>query len=275
MKRLLLLATAILYLNIVPAQKFDIADFNEKLETTEWLYTYDKIAWWSTDFLMTKEQEKIKLLGREWFCFQDSLNVWHSVYGKYLNGQYNQIFHFIVNAKNDIQESPKQIDKAFLNSHGKALQKSFKQMKSIKDSTSIRFNHYIKKNGEGNFDIYIFPGFQKDGTAIYGGEFIYEISPSNEIINDRSYFQGQFRGFKTDPPREIGLNYRELEKPTLGSVFFAWYYKDYFTEIHIDNKESFSLPLKDGKNFTWLNVEKNLKKEAREKRKRERKKKKR
>ncbi|MGE5411136.1 MAG: hypothetical protein ACM3MI_09280, partial [Clostridiales bacterium] len=42
-----------------------------------------------------------------------------------------------------------------------------------------------------------------------------------------SYFQGEFRGFKVDNPREIWLSYVETEKPTLGAVFFAWYYLSY------------------------------------------------
>jgi hypothetical protein len=270
MKQTFVILFTFLGLNFVQAQDFDTKDFNEKTEIADWLFRYDLVAWYSTDTLMTKDKKRIEKLGREWFCFQDSTNTWHSVYGKYENGKYNQIFHFIVKSQTEVVETNEQIDTIFLNKHGMALSRAFTEMKPIKDSTSIRFNHYIKENSKGNLDVFIFPAFQPNGTAIYGGEFVYEISPENEIIENKSYYQGQFLGFKTGEPREIWLNYREKEKPTLGSVFFAWYYKDYFTKIHIDNAKSFSLPFNDGKTFTWMHVIKDPKKEAKKKRKKER-----
>lgn len=270
MKKTFVLIFTLLSLNFIRAQDFDIKDFNEKTETADWLLRYDLVAWYSTDTLMTKDKERIGKLGREWFCFQDSTNTWHSVYGKYDNGKYDQVFHFIVKSQSEVTETNEQVDQKFLNKHGQALSRAFEEMKPISDSTSIRFNHYIKENDKGNLDVYIFPAFQPNGTAVYGGEFIYEISPENEIVNDKSYYQGQFLGFKTGEPREIWLNYRDKEKPTLGSVFFAWYYKDYFTKINIDNKTSFSTPFNDGGNYTWLNVIKDPKEEAKKKRKKER-----
>lgn len=273
MKQTILILITILTLSNVEAQKFDIKDFNEKMEISEWLFNYDLVAWYSTDSLMTKEQSRIAQLGKEWFCFKDSTDTWHSVYGKYLDGNYNQVFHFIVKSRDEVTESSESIDTAFLNSYAKALTKAFELSKNLRDSSNLRFNNYIKKNDKGNFDVYILPAFQPDGTAIYGGEFVYEITPDNEIVNDNSYYQGQFRGFQTGNPREIWINYRELERPTLGGVFFAWYYKDYFTKIFIDNKESFSTPFNDGEKYTWFHVEKDLKKEAKERRKKEKKRK--
>ena len=53
-----------------------------------------------------------------------------------------------------------------------------------------------------------------------------------------------------------------MEKPTLGEVFFVWYYKSYFTKIYIDNLKSTSTVVGDGKNgYIWVNVEKDDKKE--------------
>jgi len=270
MRKTIITILIILGLNSVQAQKFDIKDFNKKTETADWLLRYDLVAWWSTDTLMTKDKERIGKLGREWFCFQDSTNTWHSVYGKYENGKYEQVFHFIVKSQTEVTETTEQIDTTFLNMHGQALSRAFKEMKPVKDSTSLRFNHYIKLNEKGNLNVYIFPAFQPNGTAVYGGEFIYEITPENEIIKDNSYYKGEFLGFKTGNPREIWLNYREKEKPTLGSVFFAWYYKDYFTKINIDNATSFSLPFNDGGKYIWMNVIKDPKAEAKKKRKKER-----
>lgn len=246
----------------VEAQKFDVKDFNEKASIAEWLLDYDLAAWWSTDSLLAKENTRINQLGREWFCFKDSTNVWHSIYGKYENGVYNQIFHFVVRSSTDVKESSEILSQNFLIEHAKALTIAFEESKSIRESSGLRFNHYIKKNERGNFDVYIFPAFQPNGLTAYGGEFIYEITPESKIVKNNSYFQGEFKGFKSSPPREIWLNYTELEKPTLGSIFFAWYYKSYFTKIMIDNNTSFSTPFKDDNNWTWIHVEKDLKKKG-------------
>ena len=86
MKKTFVLIFTLLSLSLIQAQDFDIKDFNEKTETADWLLRYDLVAWYSTDTLMTKDKERINKLGREWFCFQDSTNTWHSVYGKYENG---------------------------------------------------------------------------------------------------------------------------------------------------------------------------------------------
>ena len=80
------------------------------------------------------------------------------------------------------------------------------------------------------------PAFQPNGVAVYGGEGIYKIDPSGKkIIKDDSSFKENFLGFNSKPPREIWLNFRELDKPTLGAIFFVWYYKSYFTNIYIYN----------------------------------------
>jgi len=269
-KKIHLLLFIFLGFNLMQAQDFDQKDLLEKRETANWLLNYDLAAWYSTDMLITEDKERLGELGREWFCFQDATNTWHSVYGKYENGKYNQVFHFIIKSQTEIIETDAQIDQKFLNKHGQALSKAFNEMKSVRDSTSIRFNHYIKENEKGNLDVFVFPAFQPDGTAIYGGEFVYEISSENEIVNDKSYYQGKFLGFKTDKPREIWLNYREKEKPTLGSVFFVWYYKDYFTNIYIDNKTSFTTLINDETSLHWTTVIKDPKEEAKKKRQKER-----
>jgi len=99
------------------------------------------------------------------------------------------------------------------------------------------------------------PAFQINNVAVYGGEFIYTIDPTAEkITKDDSYFQGSFRGFNITPPREIWLNYRERDKPTLGSIFFVWYYKRYFTNIFIDNAKTTSTLIKNGNEYMWTHV---------------------
>jgi hypothetical protein len=153
-----------------------------------------------------------------------------------------------------VSKSTEKIDADFLNLHAKVLATANKKLsETLKDKNVPRFNQYIKQNADKTFTVWLFPAFQTNGLAVYGGEAIYEIDKTGEkITKDESYFQKNFRGFQTGKPREIWLNYSELEKPTLGAIFFVWYYKDYFTKIFIDNSQTTSTVI-DG---LWVHVEK-------------------
>lgn len=246
---------------------FDITDFDKKFEIARWLVEYDNVAWKTTDVLMTQDKKEIERLGREWFCYQDKNNLWHAVYGKYENGKYEAVFHFTMDGAEKITRSNEKTDGELFNLYAKSLVTANKQVTATVGTDAPRFNQYIKLNADKTFSVWILPAFQKDGTAVFGGEFIYTIDKTGEkIIKDESYLQNDFRGFKTNPPREIWLIYTEMEKPTLGAIFFAWYYKSYFTKIFIDNAKSTSTIVHDGnKNYIWVHVEKEQEAKSKEK----------
>lgn len=246
-------------------QNFDITDFNKKMEVAEWLYKYDMVAWWTSDSVMTQDKKEIERLGKEWFCFERN-DIWHAVYGKYENNQFDLVFHFKVDNKGQVSRTNETVDRTLLNKYSKALQIANNKLKALQDTVNIRFNQYIKDNDGKTLSVWILPAFQPNSVAVYGGEFIYTIDPTgNKVHKDDSYFQGQFRGFKVDNPREIWLNYQETEKPTLGAVFFAWYYKSYFTKIVIDNSKSISTLFKADDNWTWIHALKEPEKKKKKK----------
>lgn len=239
---------------------FDIADFNKKAEVAEWLVRYDAVAWKTSDALMAQDKKDLARLGKEWFCFQDKTGVWHAVYGKYADGKFDLVFHFTMDEKFNVKRSEEKPDAEFLNAYARALVAANREVeRALKGAPHPLFNQYVKQNADKTFTVWILPAFQPDGLAVYGGEFVYTISAAGDkILKDESYVQSGFRGFKTGAPREIWLNYRELEKPTLGAVFFVLYYKDYFTKIFIDNAKSTSSIVRDaGKNYLWVHVKKN------------------
>lgn len=243
---------------------FDIADFNKKQAIAEWLCDYDAVAWITTDSVMKQDSLDIKRLGNEWFCYQTADKSWHAIYGRYDKNKYDLVFHYLVDSTNKVSRTYEPVDTLMLNSYSRALITANNQIESLRDSVKISFNQYIKQNEDKTFTVWILPAFQVSGYAVYGGEFIYLIDQSgNKLLKDDSYYQGQFRAFKVDKPREIWLNYRELEKPTLGSVFFVWYYKRYFTSIKIDNRNYVTSTIKDEDgNYTWFSYEKNSKEQS-------------
>ena len=236
---------------------FDFYDFNKKFETAQWLVAYDTVAWKTTDLVMVADKAELARLGREWFCFQDMKGVWHAVYGKLENNKFDQVFHYVVDATGKITRTTDKIDEEFLIAHAKALQLAQQKLRETIPENSPMHNTYIKRNDDKTFNVWIFPAFQTEGVAVYGGEFIYTIdATAQKIIKDESYFQGAFRAFNAKPPREIFLDYTEKEKPTLGSIFFVWYYKDYFTRIYIKNAKTLSSVIKNGNEYVWVHVEK-------------------
>jgi len=87
------------------------------------------------------------------------------------------------------------------------------------------------------------------------------------LISKDEYYQGNFRGFKVGEPIEVWLNYTDVKKPTLGAVFFVWYYKKYFTKINIETSKSISIVFKSDGSYTWIHVEKDLSKKKKRKKK--------
>jgi hypothetical protein len=245
----------------VPASKFDVEDFNAKFETAQWLAAYDEVAWKTSDVVVTEDKAELAKLGREWFCFQDDKKIWHAVYGKFEKGKYTTVFHYVVDSTGKIAKSLEKVDQQFLDLHAQALSTAVAQLQSKIPEGSPTFNQYLRRGADKTFEVWMLPAFQTNGTAVYGGEAVYHIDTTGtKILKDQSTFKQNLLGFKAEPPREIWLNYREMQKPTLGAIFFVWYYKTYFTNIYIDNSISTSTLVKDGKNgYVWVHVEKDEK----------------
>jgi hypothetical protein len=240
---------------------FDVKDFNQKAETAEWLYVYDCIAWWTSDSVMAQDTIELKRLGKEWFCYQTNDKNWHAIYGKYENSQFDLVFHYLVDTLYKVKRIYEPVDTAILNGYSRALYVANEYVKPQK-SANLSFNQFIKQNEDKTFNVWIFPAFQKNAWAIYGKEFILKIDKSGQkIIEDNSYYDTEFRGFEVkNEPREVWIDQTQFEKPTLGVVFFVWYYKKYFTYIKIDNKNYVSTTIKDGNSYSWFHIEKEMKK---------------
>lgn len=254
---LLIIAVKLTWLSMSAQTKFDIESFNKKFDTVQWLCRYDNIAWWTSDSVMAAPEAERSQLGAEWFCFPGD-DGWHAVYGSFDNSRYRIVFHYFVDSLSKIRRINDPVDSSLANSFCRALKKSNALLKPIKDSTRVRFNQYIRRNDDQTITVWLLPAFTTNNVAVYGGEFSYRFDKSGTILlGTHGYFQGKFLGFKADEPREIWLDYTEIDKPTLGGIFFVWYYKTYFTRIVLENRGSKSTAMKDEEgNFFWVHAEK-------------------
>ncbi len=238
---------------------FDRNEFDRKFETVRWLCKYDEIAWVTSDEIQKNHQELMKDLGKEWFCFEDTKNNWHALYGKFENNNYRPVIHFIVDSSNQSKLSLEEIDTLILNSYGRAIYNANNLFSKVKDTlmANVGFNQFIRQNADNTLTVYILPAIQQDNIAVYGGEFIYTFdSFGSKLKKDDSYFQGNFRGYKTGSEEKAVLNYSEFNNPTLGSIFFTWYFKDYFPEVVLNSRKARSCPFKhqEDNSYYWFHA---------------------
>ena len=175
---------------------FDIADFNKKFEVAQWLVEYDTVAWKTSDVVMKEDEKELKRLGREWFCFQDKNKLWHAVYGKFENDKYDLVFHYTMDGTGKIAKSNEKNDAEFLNSHARALATATKQVTAKVGTQAPLFNQYIKQNVDKTFSVWIFPAFQPNSLAVYGGEFyLHDRQCGNENHERRKLYARKFSRF--------------------------------------------------------------------------------
>lgn len=239
---------------------FDKQDFEQKLSLSKWLYQYDLFASKSSDSVVMEHIELYKRLGEEWFCYQDQRKVWHAIYGNYQNGKYDYVFHYEGNT-NSLKQTPFPFpkDSVMIMKYASALHISHLKFESdyTAKTGDIHFNHYIKRNPDKTFTVWYFPGFQKSQKAVYGGEVVYNLdSNATSIIKQESFFQDKLISTPLDNrSREIVIDYSIVEKPTLGSVFFAWTYRFGFPDMVLKTAKSISrlhyFKERQVNNFVW------------------------
>jgi len=238
--------------------QLDILSFNRLAETAEWLYTYDAVAWWTSDSVMTNDKSEIERLGGEWFCFQGKDSLWHAVYGSYEDNTFDLVFHYKVEADYTIRRVYESVDTSMTNSFSRALNLAKGIAAPELDTMPVGFNQYIRRNDDNTITVWLLPAMSKNNDAVYGAEFIYTIDENGlRILKDESYIQGPLRGFAIGEPREIWVNYSELDQPSLDGVFFVWYFKKYFTSIKLETKYYISSIFKTEEGaYYWIHVQK-------------------
>jgi hypothetical protein len=263
MKRIILIVIAFSLTKLLSAQESSektqidefIKQFNQKMDTVQWLCAYDDIAWWTSDSVYATSKEEQSKLGSEWFCFEKDL-IWHALYGKFENGNFQMAYHYTVDSNQIIKRVNSSIDTIITNSYSRALINGSNAQKQYPDSIKVRFNQYIKKNPDGTLLVWFLPAFTRDGIAVYGGEFSYLFDASGNNMLNKYEFSTEYRGYKPDQKKEIWLDYEKVDYPTLGSIFFVWYYRRYFDRIVIDAKKFKSTVFHDEKGYYWVHAKK-------------------
>jgi len=263
MKGLLILLTCLLLSPVVHAaplpRDFDVKDFNRKFKTAVWLNDYENVTWATTGFLGRQDDEKLKRIGRDWFCYQDRDSVWHAVYGNFDGSRYDVVFFLRIDSTYKVTEEKDIPPQSFLVPYARAIETAYAQLMRDHKDLQVQLSLYIRRNSDGSFMVWFFPSMLQNGMAVYGGEFSYTLDPAgSKILSSSGYYTGKFKGFPVDNgPDEITLDYSDIDQPTLGGILFVWEYKEFFKKIRLETSRSISTVLKDqGGEYYWIHVEK-------------------
>lgn len=260
--RLLLLAlllTQLAWAQPKNRQRFNHQAFAEKLSIAEWMSEYDSIAWRMSDLVTMATYEQLERMDRrEWFCFRGTDSLWNAVYGKFNDTAYDLVLHYKLLENDTIDAVCDPPDTAMLHSVCRAVRIAYREAGLILGKSSTRFNKFVRYHADRTVSIWLLPALQSLGIAVYGGEFYYHFDASGTAVLDKEeYYQGSIKGFKTGKPREVRLSYEDAAAPTQGAVYFAVQYRKYFTDIHIDTRESTSVQsFSPGKGYYWLHADK-------------------
>lgn len=227
--------------------EFDTIRFNRNLEFANQLIEYE----FYTQQAINKFSQLEDVSAIEWFSYNEN-NTWHTVGGNVADTKLKIVHHIIFDSLTEISDNTGSYDTSKLNSYGLALASANIHFKLIRDTTSIYFNSFVISNPEQNISVWVLPALQPSGQAIYGCEWEYIYDKTGKNLLKKNSFTHILTGVWIGQPREQWLNYRNTNNPTIGSLFFAQSFRDYFTRIRIDTKISTSTTAKNKNgDYTW------------------------
>ena len=230
-----------------PNLKFDSITFDKQLEIANQLIECEYYTQLAVDEFSKLED----ISSTNWFSFSEN-QTWHTVGGISDGNTFRITKHVIFDSANTISDFTGISDTSKLIASFSALAKANTLFQIIRDTSNLYFNSFVLWHPDQTISVWILPAFQPSGQAIYGGEWEYIFDKSGKTLIKQNSFINRITGVWIGQPRELWLNYRNTDKPTLGSVFFAQSFRDYFTRIRIDTKTSTSTTKKEtnGK-YSW------------------------
>jgi hypothetical protein len=227
---------------------FDTIQFNKQLELADWLVEYEYYTQPALDIL----SKDIDISTSEWFSYKTN-NTWNIVGGIVAGNTFRITKHITIDSLDNIVDFVGECDSSILNSSGLALSQAESHFQIVRDTSSMYFSAFVHRNSDQTISIWFLPALQHSGQAIYGCEWEYVFDKTGLNLLMSKPFINVVTGVWIGQPRELWLNYRNTDAPTVGSLFFAQSFRDYFTRIRVDTKISTSTISKDTKgNYSWI-----------------------
>ncbi len=219
---------------------FDTVLFNKNLESANRLVEYEYFSQLSSSNLSDQPENS----SLEWFSYNEN-QIWHTIGGSFTGHVFTIARHMIIDSLYTISDYKGIYDTTRVNSSASALSQANDQFQLIRDTCNLYFNSFVVLNPDQTISIRFLPAFQPSGQAVYGYEWEYIYDKTGKILLHQKSYSKSLTAVWVGQPRELWINYRNTDKPTLGSVFFVLSFRDYFTRIRIDTRISTSTNAKD------------------------------
>lgn len=271
-----IIATLLLTTSFIAYSQDDLPEESEPFMTTHFnnielalkMLAYDRVAWVSSDSIQTLSKEELSTYGGQWFCYLDSVGIYHALYGAY-DSTYRLTAHYLVDSTTfAVNRTFEPFDTILAVQYSRAYTIALSRKKEfLGPNDRIRYNHFIFRT-DSTINIHFIPAFQPNGYMIYGAEQHYTIDANATKIIDTVEYFNEYRGYQATPNKEITIAYEDLDYNSLGAVFFLMYYDQYFKSIRILTKNYVSTFIK-GKNNegNWLHVVRTTPKEKKKRKK--------
>ncbi|CAN5449934.1 hypothetical protein BH09BAC1_BH09BAC1_16890 [soil metagenome] len=250
---------------------FDFDKFNVLDKEAEWLCKYDRVAWITSDSVMTEPDSVLKSLGTMWFVVPGKENIWWwAFYGRMDGGVFTEVLSYYVDTSGTIHKNISlPYDKTLNQSLATAISNAMARMVESQPASyqKIRHNQYVRVLADNTIQVWILPAYQPTSVAVYGGDYtaIYSADGTKRVSESYNFLEEPM-GFKTSPSgRTITVQYPQLKTPPLCAIFFARYYAPYFKNIYLecDNSNSMLVTEKDGS--YWVHAAKEPEKKKKNK----------
>jgi len=234
----------------------DLEAFQQNVEIAYWLYQYDMVAWRTSDSLMASKDPEAMNLTKEWFCYEDSIGNWHAVYGRFEDGIYRSVFHYIWDEETQsVSRATEEVDTSSSQAYARSLTLGYDLLADVMTNYGIRFNAYLRRLPNQCVEVWFLPAWQPDGRTVYGAEFRYVFDPlGKRLLQKREKFE-KLRALRPNRGTVVQLDYQKHKIPPVSSIFFLWSYYRYFGEISIKHfYGKTSLTKADG-DWIWIHEE--------------------
>lgn len=240
--------------DLPPGNEQFIKNHFKNVELATRMLVYDHVAWVSSDSVQTLSEKELSTYGGQWFCYQDSVGIYHALYGAF-DSAYTLTAHFLVDSSTfDVNRTFDAFDTTLAIQYSKAYNLALSRKKEFLGAEDrLRYNHFIFRT-DSTISVHFIPAFQPNGFMIYGAEQHYTLNLDATAIIDTLEYFNEYRGYQAAPDREITIVYEDLEYTSIGAVFFLMYYHQYFKSVRIQTKNYMSTFFKGKKEGSWIHI---------------------
>jgi hypothetical protein len=234
-KSLWLLMT-MLFLSIAStAQDIDTVDFNKKMRIVKWLVEYEEARDYGLHYANTHDGGREQLQGSKQYCFPDTSGMWHTIFVRIKNGNFELVRHYTVPGLTGIQPSSEKIDTILAKSYVQALTNAAMRIPPNNDTIHpLILNEYITKTDSNTIQVFFLPDYIANKIRHYKCDFQFTYdSTGTVLLAQGGYFKKNYHGNELKAVNlSVKLDYTDVKQPTLGALFLLWKHRgNLFAEI--------------------------------------------